>query len=110
MAIAPITYQPVSPARPIRRRRPETEEQAEEKRAEEASSGARTARPRFDLDDDSPEDFADPDRRRRSRGLALVSAQVTFQAQQYAQEHLGSGLHYEPWRDATQAYERWSRS
>lgn len=110
MAIAPITYQPVAPARPIRRRRPETEEQAEDKRTEEVASGQQTARPRFDLDDDGGEDFADPQRRRRSRGLALVSAQVTFQAQQYAQEHLGSGLHYEPWRDATQAYERWSRT
>lgn len=109
MAITPITYQPVNPARPVRRRRPETEEQAGEKRAEEASSGAQAARARFGLDEDGDQDFTDPDRRRRSRGLALVSAQVTFQAQQYAQEHLGSGLHYEPWRAATQAYERWSR-
>lgn len=106
VAIIPITYQPVAPARPVRRRQPEAEEQQDEKRTEEATAGAHAARPRFDLDDEG-DDLADPRQRRRSKGLALVAAQVTFQAQQFAQEHLGSGLYYEPWGTATAAYKRW---
>ncbi|MFY7777697.1 MAG: hypothetical protein ACOVQ8_05420 [Elstera sp.] len=106
VAIIPITYQPVAPARPVRRRQPEAEEQQDEKRTEEATAGANAARPRFDLDDEG-DDLADPRQRRRSKSLALVSAQVTFQAQQFAQEHLGNGLYYEPWGTATAAYKRW---
>ncbi len=109
VAIAPITYQPVAPTRPVRRRRPEAEEQREDARSAEVSGGSASAPPRFDLAD-AGEDLADPDRRRRSRGLALVAAQVTFEAQQYAQEQLGAGLYYEPWQVATAAYRRWSPS
>lgn len=109
MAIAPITYQPVAPTRPVRRRRPDAEEQREEARSAEVSGGTAPPPPRFDPAD-TGEDPADADFRRRSRGLALVAAQVTFQAQQYAQEQLGAGLYYEPWRAATAAYRRWSPS
>jgi hypothetical protein len=106
VAITPIAYQPVAPAQPIRRRQPEAEEHQSEKRTDEATAGASTARPSFNLDGEQ-EDLADPRKRRRSKGLALVAAQVTFQAQQFAQEHLGSGLYYEPWGLATAAYKRW---
>lgn len=107
VSITPIHYQPITPARPVRRRQPEAEKEEEGKRTEEATSGAPTPTQRFNLED-ADDDPADPNPRRRSKGLALVAAQVTFQAQQFAQEHLGSGLYYEPWGAVTAAYKRWS--
>lgn len=108
MPVSLVKFHPVTPAWPIRRRRPEFKESPEGENVAESASGAQTSRPQFHSEQ-REKNFDDLDHRRRSRDLGRVPAHVAFQVQQYAQEHLGQGLHYEAWQIVTAAYARRSR-